>query len=73
MTQNNRTERPVQTYDKCTDCSECIEQCPEHCITKVPDDKELVFDWSVCVGCGICAVTCPEEAIEMVPEPEEDA
>jgi pyruvate ferredoxin oxidoreductase delta subunit len=74
MTQNNRTERPVQIYDKCTDCGECVEQCPEKCIAKKGEgDKTLVFDWDLCVGCGICAITCPEEDIEMVPEPEEDA
>lgn len=72
MTQNNRTERPVQILDKCIDCSDCVEGCPENCISKVEGEKTLIFDWTICVGCGICStISCPAEAIEMVPEPED--
>ncbi|RWX43128.1 4Fe-4S dicluster domain-containing protein [Candidatus Electrothrix aarhusensis] len=51
--------------EKCTQCLECIEVCPEGVL-------ELVDGWPFhvytekCKGCATCLNMCPEDAISVV-------
>ncbi len=49
----------------CNNCGECVEECPEECIsTGEVDGKEVhIIDIQSCTNCGVCAEICPEEAI----------
>jgi len=47
--------------EKCTDCEECIDVCPENAI-KMKDGK-AVIDPDDCIGCGDCAKVCQSDAI----------
>ncbi len=53
-------------YDKCTECSNCVEVCPAQLFSETDDkEKKYVFrnPHDVCVKCGHCISICPEEAI----------
>jgi len=64
-----RTNRPVWDKDKCTQCSLCVNYCPENCIYfKKGIRGKTNFDY--CKGCGICAQVCPVKAIKMIREEE---
>lgn len=69
-----RSERPVWTEEKCTQCLQCFIFCPDSAIT-VADEKMTGFNLDHCKGCGICRQVCPanpkfdgDKAIDMVPE-----
>lgn len=69
-----RAMRPVIDEDKCIDCMQCINFCPEGCIAVVKnDDGKLTkgdINMDYCKGCGICASICPAKCIEMKDENE---
>ena len=62
-----RSERPVRSDEKCTQCLLCWIVCPDTSVM-VADEKVVDFDLDHCKGCGICAQVCPVDAIDMVPE-----
>jgi 2-oxoacid:acceptor oxidoreductase gamma subunit (pyruvate/2-ketoisovalerate family)/2-oxoacid:acceptor oxidoreductase delta subunit (pyruvate/2-ketoisovalerate family) len=63
-----RSQRPVKSDEKCTDCALCWFYCPEGCIAK--DGFEI--DYTYCKGCGICAAECNLGAIVMERESEQE-
>ncbi len=49
--------------DKCTNCRQCIKECPMR-IFSVDEKKQTIFDDSKeCILCGHCIAVCPENAI----------
>ena len=61
---------------KCMGCSMCSLVCPSHCITMVPDQREVEFrgkklvrkkkpqvELFKCIRCGLCERHCPADAI----------
>ncbi|MFO7760994.1 MAG: 4Fe-4S binding protein [Thermodesulfobacteriota bacterium] len=48
--------------EECTNCGECIEQCPVNTIFLVGDITEI--DMDNCIRCGICHGVCPVDAIK---------
>jgi len=54
-------DRPKLNKEKCTQCWECHEICPEEAITK--KDQGPKISWWRCIRCYCCAETCPEEAL----------
>ena len=46
--------------DTCTNCAECVSECPVEAITE--KDGKHVIDEDACVDCGACADVCPESA-----------
>jgi 2-oxoacid:acceptor oxidoreductase delta subunit (pyruvate/2-ketoisovalerate family) len=59
--------KPVIDRQKCTVCGFCILECPELCITKNKDTKEIEIDYDYCKICGICVTMCPKDAIKLEP------
>jgi len=59
--------RCLATYT-CTFCDVCELLCPDQCITRDPENGEILIDLEYCKGCGLCAHFCPRGAIEMVIE-----
>ena len=53
--------------DRCTGCTQCVQDCPYEAITMVPnrEGKRLlaVVEPASCVSCGICAASCADLAI----------
>lgn len=68
-----RSQRPVWSEEKCTQCYQCWMICPDVSIKLDESGKMCGIDYDYCKGCGLCAVICPPKAhaIEMVPEEEE--
>lgn len=62
-----RSEMPIYSREKCTDCMLCWVYCPDLSII-VKDKKMVGIDYDYCKGCGICAKECPVDAIEMGEE-----
>lgn len=52
----------------CDSCDLCRYFCPDLCITRDADTRQIVIDYDSCKGCGICAFICPKSAITMVRE-----
>lgn len=51
-----------QFTNNCTQCQECIKECPEHIIIKGDGGFPRVdFSLGECTFCGKCAQNCPEE------------
>lgn len=47
---------------KCTGCGSCLQKCPKHCISLVPDSLSCVYpyiDKDKCISCGLCQKACP--------------
>ncbi len=53
-----RTQRPLWSEAKCTNCLLCWINCPDSAIIVV-DAKLQGIDEPHCKGCGICAEECP--------------
>lgn len=60
------TFRPVRDRNRCTMCLACWFDCPEGCIIRIDNGKDLRTDYDYCKGCGICANECPVDAITMM-------
>ncbi len=57
----NKINLPNET---CFGCSACMEICPKHCISMIPDDKGFLrpqIDISQCIGCKSCLRICQAE------------
>ena len=50
--------------DKCTNCGQCIKECPMSNYSLDKTQKQPIFDESKgCILCGHCIAVCPENAI----------
>ncbi|MFY9382986.1 MAG: 2-oxoacid:acceptor oxidoreductase family protein [Acetomicrobium sp.] len=68
ITGNWRSERPVWSKERCTNCLLCWVTCPDSVVVyKTPEAMDFT-NLKYCKGCGICASVCPTKAITMVPE-----
>lgn len=70
-----RTFRPVWDEKKCIHCQICTVYCPDDCILRQGDAKNIKrkeTDLTYCKGCGICKEVCPVKCIEMKPESDFD-
>ena len=48
----------------CTNCGQCITECPMRMFRIDQTEKQIIFDDSeVCILCGHCIAVCPENAI----------
>lgn len=52
---------PEITESECIKCRQCVQHCPEDCITI--NENQSYIDHEICIGCGECVVTCPTDAI----------
>ena len=51
--------------DKCTNCRQCIKECPMRLFSLDETQKQTIFDGSKeCILCGHCIAVCPENAID---------
>jgi len=55
---------PNEVYlpDRCTGCGVCIENCPDHALSR--SQQGIVVDAALCRHCGRCVAVCPMEARE---------
>jgi NAD-dependent dihydropyrimidine dehydrogenase PreA subunit len=61
-----RTMRNVKIdMERCTNCRECIEVCPEEVFQLVNGIPAHVFK-EKCIECDLCINICPEGAIYIV-------
>jgi ferredoxin len=59
-------------FIKCTNCSDCIDACPENVFYKNFQESEIFIDnTEECSNCGNCLEACPEDAIN-IEDVEED-
>ncbi|OEU62856.1 MAG: sulfite reductase [Desulfobacterales bacterium PC51MH44] len=54
---------PMITREECTLCEECIEACPEKCISIDRGEGVPVIDLERCLKCGQCITVCPTGTI----------
>jgi len=73
---------PLVGTDKCTGCTACANECPQHIIWMVPRDQKgarpICSNLNVnkamvaknckngCIKCELCVKNCPEQCIKMV-------
>ena len=51
--------------EKCTNCRQCINECPMRIFRMDETQKQTIFDESkVCILCGHCIAVCPDDAIK---------
>ncbi len=60
QTGDARLRKPEWQKDLCVDCSLCLNNCPQHAISKEASCYKAVDN--KCIGCGICAAVCPRKA-----------
>lgn len=51
------------SYDKCTNCGDCITFCPTEALFCSSAKDGIYFQSGKCIGCNICEAVCKEEAI----------
>lgn len=56
---NNR----VISYEKCTNCGECITFCPTEALFFGSSKLNIYFTSGKCIGCNICETVCKDDAI----------
>lgn len=52
----------IKNKSNCSGCHACVNACPKHCISMVPDDEGFLYpvvDKEKCIECGICKKICP--------------
>ncbi len=49
----------------CKDCGECIENCPNHAISRMAAESKPTINPDLCLRCGYCVGFCPQFAIRM--------
>jgi len=49
--------------EKCTNCQQCIPECPTKNFSIDENQNEVIFSNSRCILCGHCIAICPENAI----------
>ena len=66
----NATFRHTIDQELCTQCGECIKNCPVEAISVIRegDVDKHVIDQKLCTRCGECVKNCPVEAIVVTPE-----
>ncbi len=60
--------KPKVNFDKCINCGQCIDWCPQHCITTKTfssGKRSSFIDRQACIGCGECAAACAYGAIDI--------
>ena len=59
----------VIDQDLCTQCGDCVKNCPVEAIMVIKDGKKKkhVIDQDLCTQCGDCVKNCPVEAIIVSP------
>jgi len=50
-------------FEKCTNCGQCIKDCPMRNYIMDELQKQTVFDSKGCILCGHCIAVCPDNAI----------
>ncbi len=58
---------PSCDTNACIACNSCVQVCPQHAISLVPDGADgqhAQIDRSKCIACGHCARVCPSGAIK---------
>ena len=50
--------------EKCSNCKECINDCPTKNFSIDKKQEHIIFDGSRCILCGHCIAVCPEDAIK---------
>ncbi len=54
--------KPLFNNSRCTGCTLCVDNCPEHALAYIPD-KGVFVNEDVCSGCMVCKLVCPVEAV----------
>lgn len=54
---------PMITREECTLCQECVETCPEKCISIDSQEEIPAIDLERCLKCGQCIRVCPTGTI----------
>ena len=65
-----RSTRPVWHGDRCIQCSQCWNFCPDVSIQIDDEGKVRGIDYDYCKGCGLCAKVCPPKANAITMELE---
>jgi NADH-quinone oxidoreductase subunit F len=50
--------------DRCTGCTLCAQNCPDHAIAFAPFQKHFI-EMDKCTRCDTCRNVCPDAAIEV--------
>lgn len=56
------------SFDKCTNCHECVMFCPTDALFGTDDKQGVMFNGGNCIACGICHEVCVEDAIHTPKE-----
>lgn len=59
----NALYEAVIDTEECTECEECLENCPVGAITM---QDTIKVNRDRCLGCGLCAGSCPAEAVTLL-------
>lgn len=54
---------PTVTLEECTLCEECVQTCPEECVSINGQQGTPDIDWECCLKCGQCIRVCPTGTI----------
>ncbi|MCI5210607.1 MAG: 4Fe-4S dicluster domain-containing protein [Candidatus Electrothrix sp. ATG2] len=51
--------------EKCTNCMECVEICPDE-VFQIVDEKPVYVRAEHCQECDLCLFVCPENVISFL-------